>query len=462
MLFYTINKTVVIALILVFLVLLVLIFLSSKSSRAPAVGITVIYFFGLLNNSVPGASLLLIDWFEYLPKYQTYTGFIATFAGATAFFLGTVLVHSLARTADFEKQVDVDQTTSITIEKFAMVLFGMSIAAQLLARIFGAIASVSAILSALTLLTMIACFLWLWLKNIGLKSKLALGFSLIVYPVFMLIGGGFLGFGITFITTIAIFLLVNKRPNRFVFLLIPVAAFAVFSFTVSYLVVRTEFREVIWDSSSLDQRFVAFNRLIDQFEWFDADKPDHLRMIDIRMNQNWLVGVAIESVETGRTEISRGASLTDAAVAWIPRAIWADKPVSAGSGDLVADITGLEFNKETSIGVSHWLELYANFGMIGLCIGMFVVGATVRFIDLNAGRALRQANIGKFVFAVFLGSAFLNTLGSFAESVSSFAANALAAIVVLYVLNQRFPALAGLGRTGPGRTPKLKSTPLLH
>ncbi len=457
MLFYAVDKTVVITLVLAFLLLLVLIFLSSKSSKAPAVGITVIYFFGLFNNSVPGASLLLIDWYEYLPKYQTYTGFIATFIGASAFTLGAVLVHVFARTGDFKKRIDIDQITTITIEKFAMMLFGMSVAAQLLIIVFGAIASISAILSALTLLTTFACYLWLWLSKIGFKSKLVLGFSLLAYPAFMLLGGGFLGHGITFITSITIFLLVNKRPNGLVFVLIPVAAFAAFSFSVSYLVARTEFREVIWDSSNLDQRFTALNRLIDQFEWFDSDKQDHLRMIDIRMNQNWLVGVAIESVETGRTEINNGASLADAAVAWIPRAIWADKPVSGGSGNLVSDITGIEFNKETSIGVSHWLELYANFGIAGLFIGMFIVGVTVRYIDLNAGQALKHANVGKFIFMVFLGSAFLNTLGSFAETISSLAANTLAAILVLYVLNQQFPALAAMGRAS-----KLKNTPLLN
>ena len=164
-------------------------------------------------------------------------------------------------------------------------------------------------------------------------------------------------------------------------------------------------------------------------------------MVDIRMNQNWLVGVAIESVETGKTEISYGKSLSNAALAWIPRAIWADKAATAGSGDLVADITGLEFNKETSIGVSHWLELYANFGMPGMFIGMFLLGVVIRLLDLKAGDALVEANFGMFIFMTMMGFGFLNSLGSFAESVSSLAANLFASIVVLYVLNQQFPSL---------------------
>jgi len=445
MLFYVVDKTVVIALILALSVVLTLIFLSSKSAKVPALGLTVIYFYGFFTNSVPGASLLLIDWYEYLPKYHTYTGFVASSIGAILFGLGAAVVHMFARLDHTKSQkVIVDRDTSAKIESFALVLLGMSLFANITILFLGGIASISALLTALTLLTTIACFIWLWLEKIRFQSKVGLLFCLVAYPLYMLIFGGFLGFGITFIASIAIFFVLQKRPSAGVLLILPFAAFLAFSFSVSYLVARTEFREVVWDSSDLNQRFAALDRLVDRFEWFNADNIEHLRMIDMRMNQNWLVGVAIESVETGKTEISYGQSLSDAAVSWIPRAIWADKPITGGSGNLVSDITGIEFNKETSIGVSHWLELYANFGMWGLSIGMFLLGVLIRLIDLSAGRALRQANMGRFVFMAFLGSAFLNTLGSFAESISSIAANAIAATVVLYVLNQKFPSLVRL------------------
>jgi len=442
MVYYTIDKSIVVLLILLLFAILVAIFFSSKSAKVPALGLTVIYFYGFVSNNVPGASLLLIDWYEYLPKYQTYTGFLTSTIGAVAFALGAAVVHLFSRLDQTEmKKATIDEDTSTNIENFALVLLGMSILANIAILFVGGIASISAIVSALTLLSTIACYIWIWLGNINFKSKIGLLFCLIVYPLYMLIGGGFLGFGITFISSLAIFYVLQRRTNAAVIVILPLAAFLAFSFSISYLVVRTEFRSVVWESASLGDRFEALDRLVDQFELFDTDNIEHLRMVDIRMNQNWLVGVAVESVETGRTEISYGQSLLVAAVAWIPRAIWADKPVSAGSGNLVSDITGLEFDKQTSIGASHWLELYANFGIWGMTIGMFLLGVFIRFLDLGAGRALRQANIGKFVFMAFLGSAFLNTLGSFSESISAFAANALAATVVLYVLNQRFPSL---------------------
>ena len=442
MLFYALDKSVVIGLMLTLFAIMVLIFLSSKSEKAPALGLTLIYFYGFFANNVPGASLLFIDWYEYLPKYHTYTGFVASSIGGIAFGLGAAIVHLFAQVDRVKiASVAIDRDKSIDIQKFAMVLLGVSLLATVASLFLGGIASISALLSALALLTTIACFIWIWLEKINFKSKIGLIFCLAAYPLYMLVFGGFLGFGITFIASIAIFFALQKRPNAGFILLLPIAAYTAFSFSVSYLVARSEFREVVWDSSSLEQRIGAFGRLIDNFEWFNADNVEHLRMVDIRMNQNWLVGVAIESVETGKTEISNGRSLSDAAVAWIPRAIWADKPISAGSGNLVSDITGIEFNKETSIGSSHWLELYANFGMWGLSCGMFLLGIFIRSLDLSAGRALKQANLGKFIFMAFLGSAFLNTLGSFAESVSSLAANALAGIVTLYILNQQFPSL---------------------
>ena len=454
MLFYVVDNTVVIALILVLSVTLALIFLSSKSAKVPALGLTVIYFYSFLSNNIPGASLLLIDWYEYLPKYHTYTGFVASAIGGIAFGVGAATVHMFARIdrSKIEK-IFVDRDTSEKIQNFSLMLLGMSLLANIAILFLGGIASISALLAALMQLTTVACFIWLWLENISLKSKIGLLFCLVAYPLYMLIFHGFLGFGVTFVASIAIFFVLQRRPNALIVFSLPFAAFLAFSFSVSYLVARTEFREVVWDASNLNERFLALDRLVDRFEWFDKDNYEHLRMVDGRMNQNWLVGVAIESVETGKTEISYGQSLSDAAVSWIPRAIWADKPNTGGSGSLVSDITGLEFAVGTSVGVSHWLELYANFGMWGMVSGMFLLGVVIRTIDLSAGRALRQANIGRFVFMALLGSSFLNNLGSFSESVGSFAASLLAATIVLYVLNQQFPSL--VRRNNPGKSARV-------
>jgi hypothetical protein len=442
MLFYNLDKPVIMVLLGLLLVTSILIYLSSKAKNVPAIGLTLMYFYLVVSNTVPGAFLLLIDWYEYLPKYQTYSGFVATSIAAVCFGLGVGLVHLLARIRTIRLvRFNVDSKISLDIQAFALMLLGISVIASVGGQFLGGVASISALLSALTSLTTIACFIWIWLEDTNLRSKFALLASLVVFPMYMLIVGGFLGFGLTFVASIVIFFVILKRTNIILVISAPLILFAVFSFTVSYLSARTEFREVVWDASSIDQRVAAFDRLVGQFEWFDSNDINQLRMVDIRMNQNWLVGVAIESVETGKTEISNGKSLANAALAWIPRAIWADKAATAGSGDLVAEITGLEFNKETSIGISHWLELYANFGMPGMFIGMFLLGVVIRLLDLKAGDALIEANFGKFVFMTMMGFGFLNSLGSFSESVSSLAANFFACIVVLYVLNQRFPSL---------------------
>ncbi len=46
----------------------------------------------------------------------------------------------------------------------------------------------------------------------------------------------------------------------------------------------------------------------------------------------------------------------------IPRALWPNKPVVGGSGDLVSTYTGIRFADGTSVGIGQVLESFVNFG----------------------------------------------------------------------------------------------------
>ncbi|MCP6769100.1 hypothetical protein NL529_30065, partial [Klebsiella pneumoniae] len=86
-------------------------------------------------------------------------------------------------------------------------------------------------------------------------------------------------------------------------------------------------------------------------ELFDPRNIRQLERIDERLNQNYLVGAAVRHLQDGRVDFAAGSTVSDAALNIIPRALWPDKPIGAGSGDLVAIYTGLEFSKETSVGI---------------------------------------------------------------------------------------------------------------
>jgi hypothetical protein len=69
------------------------------------------------------------------------------------------------------------------------------------------------------------------------------------------------------------------------------------------------------------------------------------------------------------SDITYGRQLMGAALFWVPRQYWEDKPV--GSGQYVAE--GLRY-RYTNLSCPLWAEAYINFGMIGVILTFLVYG----------------------------------------------------------------------------------------
>src|SRR5207249_1043959 len=137
---------------------------------------------------------------------------------------------------------------------------------------------------------------------------------------------------------------------------------------------------------------------------------------------------------SGRANYANGETLWDAIIALIPRALWADKPVEAGSGDLVTRYTGIEFAKGTSVGIGQVMEFYINFGTLGVVLGFTVLGALLSIVDSAAGRKLAAGDWPGFALWYVPGLALLQVGGSLAEITASFAASLVAALMVNQLL----------------------------
>ena len=204
---------------------------------------------------------------------------------------------------------------------------------------------------------------------------------------------GFLGFGITYIIFIICFGISQKYFPKLIFALAPAIIYVGISFFVNYLPQRGDIRDAVWGEKNLSVRTDAVSVIFTDFQWFDPSDFFHLKAVDDRLNQNWLVGAAIESLGFGRTEFLHGESITFALVAWVPRAIWINKPSVAGSGGIAASLTGLSFDENTSVGAGHVLEFYGNFGSVGVYIGMFLLGFILRVLDLKASTHLKENDL---------------------------------------------------------------------
>jgi hypothetical protein len=263
-------------------------------------------------------------------------------------------------------------------------------------------------------------------------------------PLATVVGQGFLGYGFASLATVFAFVASIYRPRWKVMVMAVVVGYAGLSVFVTYMRDREDIRQTVWGGAAYGDRLAQLTETVDQFEWFDLGNPDHLDRLDERLNQDYFVGLSAERLRTNRNDFAHGGTLVDAVLAMVPRALWPDKPVGAGSGDLVSIYTGLYFMEGTSVGIGQVMEFYVNFGLLGVCGGLGVVGLLLSLVDGIAGTALRRGELRRFLIWYTPGLSLLMVGGSLVEVTSSAAgAIVLTSLVSYWSARQRpRPAVA--------------------
>jgi hypothetical protein len=270
---------------------------------------------------------------------------------------------------------------------------------------------------------------WLWLT------------STLAAPFITVVGQGFLGFGFAAMVIVAAFVASFYRPRWQVVVVGLLVAYGGLSIYVTYMRDRRDIRQVVWGGQALGSRVDQLAATVADFEWFDPHNIDHLHRVDERLNQDAFVGMAVDSIQSGAVPLAYGGTIRDATLALIPRAIWPDKPMRAGSGDLVSTYTGLTFDQDTSVGIGHVMECYVNFAMPGVIAGFILIGAVVVYVDRSARAWLDRGDAGRFAIWYLPGLSLLLVGGSFVEMTSS-AAAALVIALAFTSVTRRFRAPA--------------------
>jgi hypothetical protein len=264
--------------------------------------------------------------------------------------------------------------------------------------------------------------------------------SAVGFPAFTLFFMGFTSFGVAASMVVWLFTMAIYKPRWLCIVAILGLVFMGFSVYVNYMRERGMIRDAVWGSKDASSRVDSIAGIFTKFEFFDWNNNAHLETLDSRLNQNHLVGMAMLHINSGAQDYARGSTLYLAAIAWIPRVLWPNKPSTAGGGGLVSLYTGLKFEKGTSVGVGHLMELFINFGTIGVGIGCFVIVLLLRWMDINASYYLLVGDYAGFIKWFLPCIGMLNVTGNFATVVASMAA----AVVFAYLLNRVIlaPALA--------------------
>ena len=259
---------------------------------------------------------------------------------------------------------------------------------------------------------------WFWVAAAG------------AWPLVTVLGEGFLGYGFGFMLMVMAFVASFYRPRWRVVVAGALVAYGGLSVYVTYMRDRVVIREVVWNDGALMDRALSVADSIRRLEPFDLTNHEHLRRVEDRLNQDWLVGAASYYLEGRPDEFARGATLIAAIEAVIPRAIWPDKPVVGGSGDLVSRYTGLRFAEGTSVGAGQVMEAFVNFGVDGVVAVFFVLGVVIVTVDRWAAFRLSRGDGNGFAVWYLPGLCLLQIGGSLSEVTAAAGASFLMAFLL--------------------------------
>ncbi|HSV45690.1 MAG TPA: hypothetical protein VLJ58_07865 [Ramlibacter sp.] len=418
--------------------------LSLRSGNNSSAGLPVAYLASLALLHVPGAALYLIPEYHFYDHDAVLNGVQLTTMGMASFVIGVFLgkPRAVRRRASPVATPAAPLLGNVDPTRAAVIFLGLGLVSQLvLLPVLGRVPSVTALLSGMATLSVAGvCLGWHQaLKTHSTKLYLLWGGLAALFPVITLTSTAFLGYGVHALLTVLAFLAVHIRLRRlYVVTLALLPMFYIgMSGYVTYMRDRTELREAIWQQDvDYTTRLEKITKMVTTFEFFDVDNKQHLIDVDRRLNQNWLVGAAIDYVGGGNVPFANGETVMSAFIALIPRALWPGKPEFGGSGDMVSDNTGITFAEGTSVGAGQVLELYVNFAEWGVVIGFVVLGALIRQFDARAARALNERDYGKFAIWFVPGLGFLQAGGNMAEVVTSVAAAVGAGYVAAYLVRR--------------------------
>ena len=414
-----------------------------------SLGLPIAYLFAMLFQHLPGALAHLVGGKFFLDSSSTQIGLRFTTIGTVCFVTGVVLAQRVIGSPP--GKLDTRWLQQGGISRFAVSCLLSGWIVVYVTTLLGRIPSLGAAIEkagAIWILGVLVGFLasvrqrhyghiFLWLA------------ALSVYPLFVLLMGGFLSFGSTSVFVVMAALLVMLKSHVRAYA--GVVLFSLFCFLafLSYFQNRDATRAAAQEGASLEQRVAHSATIITNLKWFDSSNPNQLAALDARVNQNQFAGMAAQNIASGQVNFLHGRSVWEGLQALVPRVLWPGKPIFAGSSELIREMTDFVVNESTTYGVGQVMELYVNFGVPSLVVGFLLFGFAYGWVDRNAAAALQGGEFGRAILWFLPGVAMNMPLATIAEVMGNIAAALVGAYGWRYaweLLGAKTPAKR------PGRT----------
>jgi hypothetical protein len=412
-----------------------------------SLGLPIAYLLSLLLIHVPGAFahiagrdfLLNSDLIEIAMRYTAF--------GSVCFVAGVWLARRSAPTVSFCPDVDRPHFWWFCLIGGWTCIYGLSPLYEI-PSVSAAVEKGGAIWMLGVMLGLRAACQRADLKRIGTW----LG-ALMVYPVLMLLLGGFLSYGSAAIILVCSALTISTRSSWRVVVGITIFVFLSLSIFVTYFQHRDDIRDQVWGGRPLDARIDSVIDTVKDFEWLDPTNRKHLIALDKRLNQNYFAGLAARRIQDGQVDYLEGESVWEGLQALVPRAFWPEKPVYAGSPQIVSKMTGLQLSPTTSFGVGNVMEFQINFGFPGVIVGFLTLGWLIGTLDLKAAVAEGRGDLGRLILFFLPCVAMIQPGGSIVELCSGSAAALVGAFVWNFVWKRFVMRHSTVPKLAPMRFP---------
>ncbi len=403
------------------------------------VGLTILFLANLFLIHWAGAVVHILPWYENIDFERTLSGFRLTTYGILAFVFGCFAI-SMVRKRIVRAALTVETSNVIDMKNlhFTSMFYAVFGILSAFAFFIGLkrVPSIGALASVGISMIVVGFCLICWYSLIKRDYKqltVWLGLSL-MFPFLTVVGLGFLGFGVALTLIVYVFVARFIRLDLKLVLGILLFAYMSVSFYQNYMRDRTDLRGVLWEQEGGIQAGINQLKLtLSNFELFNPFDETQLDRINVRMNQNVLIGASVDYLDFSDA-YARGETMIDSFIALVPRIIWPEKPFKLGGSELVSKYTGITFEEGTTIAMGQVMELYVNFGALGVIVGFFVLGMILTLVDTKAAAALTKCEWNHFALWFLPSLPLLDSHATFAQLVSTVAAS-----VILVNMVIRFP-----------------------
>ncbi|MCO5168002.1 MAG: hypothetical protein M9894_16785 [Planctomycetes bacterium] len=410
-------------------------FIVRRGLARPSGALTIAYLFNLGLTHWVAASIYVLDWQGRSDPTLVVSGFQLATVGVVALAVGVGLgphLFALRRAARGASTRARPVPAPPSLSPARYVAWGLCcyfVLLPLLAGLPSVVSVASAGLSLALAGVVVGC--WRALRA-GDSRRFSLWLSSVfLFPVFTVITQGFLGYGVVAVSNClaAVATMYTRHRVRTIAFTVLIV-YSGLSVYVSYIRDRQQIRASVWGGQQFDARADRLLETVSTLEPFDPTEERHLRRIDARLNQNLLVGAAREYLGTGRASYALGETLLLSVAAVVPRAIWPDKPVRAGSMGFVTRFTGIRFAEGTSVGMGQVFEFYINFGLLGVFTGFILFGVCLSILDELCAARLVSGDVRGLLALYVPGLSLVQAGGALAEVTAGFAGGAVLVLMV--------------------------------